>query len=388
MPSAWIPASARRILTLRRLALLFLGFLIAVLSVSIALRIQAATFAYRVSSVVSELAKIEPGKTSRSQVSESIKGLYPVVDSDRTNSGSCKTDECLVLEIPTSAVSYWILEQALKFDSEGELVIPALDWLGVRIWQFHAGIRLNSGVVTNYNYSLIASNGSYKLPGALYARVSLVDRFRSHELSPIDDESPHYRVTHFRKWPEWETSILLTPEVSPKFKAHAFDLRLNCLWSVRGCRTVDQLLPSVDQDKRQIEIATLARLNSSKQCPEAILKRRVRDGSDINLVEVIAVRAGAASVWGKDYKIANIRLIQSLSGGTEGPFKEIQIATTLENFGPPIPNSVIEFLKPGEKLLLFSDNSQNIDMPCEAMRATNSALSIIETELQKNSSLK
>jgi hypothetical protein len=59
-------------------------------------------------------------------------------------------------------------------------------------------------------------------------------------------ENPAFRVTTARRWPAQSVGIDFNPDAPGALIGHAFDLNLDCLWSLAGCRDWNQLLPAVE----------------------------------------------------------------------------------------------------------------------------------------------
>jgi len=375
----WATSSLGRNFTLKRIRNLFLGFVLLLLMFGIGLRIEAALFVTRVHRILSEVSKIQPGVTRGSEIAAKIQGFRPISDSDQGLGipNQCRPDKCLVLELTNARPFFWILERTNLLNQPR--LYSALHWAGLRYWNFRTWVYLDEGVIRRHGYFLEVSHGSNLNPQVMFVLVSQVLHFDAYNLIATDDESPHYRVEHYFKWPELSTRIAFTPEVTSELKRHAFDLRLRCLWGIRGCRTIDQVLPDVDEDIQGIEQASLNRLRSDNQCPERILKRRARDAKSIIVVEVEALKEGPVCYAGRAHRFADLRLIRSLKGNWNGSLQNLGFAEELEGrYDPPVVNSAINLLKPGERMLLFSDASQFIDAPCEAMRATQSAVNSVD----------
>jgi hypothetical protein len=117
-------------------------------------------------------------------------------------------------------------------------------------------------------------------------------------------------------------SISITPSAPATLSRHAFEPRLNCLWTLRGCRTTREILPTAWQAQENIQHAVELRLHSSNPCPDRILPRRARDTSDILLVEVKGVSPELEDEYGR-YHLANYELLRVLKGKLNRPLKAV-----------------------------------------------------------------
>ncbi|HYW37200.1 MAG TPA: hypothetical protein VE957_03725 [Terriglobales bacterium] len=144
-------------------------------------------------------------------------------------------------------------------------------------------------------------------------------------------------------------------------------------------------MPEAEQDRLRIERAAFDRMNGPNQCPDWILPRRARDTEDILMVEVEKASPNlVVTDYGAKFRLANLRLLRVLKGNAGRPLDQLGVALDMEIWlegARVVHNSAFDRLNPGQKLLLFSGRSLNIDEPCEAVAATDSAIQTIETSI-------
>ncbi len=378
-----------RRLTSRPARLFYLGVLIIVVISGITLRVEAVLFERRVLKVMSALSSLRVGVTPKAGVLSRMAGIK-IDESSRGNSegnslvmgsrGVCEADECFWIEVASPRLSNWALRRA--GGAGYETLFSVLSSLGFRLRSLDAHVNLTFGRVSSLGYRLILSTPDPGYPGALMIKISSRKDLADQRLDDITDESPNYQVSHYFKWPRLFTDIDFTPDAPTELMNHAFDLKLQCVWSLRGCRTANELLPEAEQDRLRIEHAAFDRMNGPNQCPDWILTRRARDTGDILLVEVENASSDfVVTEYGTKYRVASFRLIRVLKGNPDRPLENIGVSPDMWIGMTKVHNSAIDLLNPGQKLLLFSGGSTNIDEPCEEVAATESALQTIERAL-------
>jgi len=228
------PATAwfLRQLTSRPARRLYTCILAVVLVPAIALRVEAMIFQFRVHKLMSGLATLRIGVTSKAEALSRISGLREI----RSSSGDykCGADERFVEAIPNSRLSNWIF--APTYREEHRILNSALYWWGFWYWEASASVDFTSGKVSQFSYRLMLSPmpSSY-LGDALLIAVGSRKDFAEGRLSWDVDESPNYVVYHYFKWPELNTGVYFTRDAPPELMGHGFDLHLRCLWSLAGC---------------------------------------------------------------------------------------------------------------------------------------------------------
>lgn len=362
------PATAwfLRQLASRPVRRVFISVLAALLIPAVALRIEAAVFQSRVLKLMSELATLRIGATSKSEALSLIPGLKTSKDYQ------CGGDECFVVWIPNSRLSNWINFPTLA--DKDKTLYSALYWWGFRSWGFEASVDFTSGKVSRFGYRLwlSAPSSGHPLVIGVWSRETFADR----QLSWDVDESPNYVVDHYFKTPDLSAGVYFNRDTPPELLRHAFDLHLHCLWSLAGCKTANEVLPHAEQDRLEIRRAALERLNGPNQCPPRILPRRARDGEDILLVEVQNVGPATTEDGGYTYRMASFRLLRVLKGKPQRTVEDIRMYRE-SHFGEvPIHNPTYDLLRPGQRLILFPEANT-----CKEMDGSDGAVQIIETKL-------
>ncbi len=373
---------------------IYILILIVVIFPAIAFRIQAALFARRAQHLVSRLYTLEIGRTSKRDVLSRMAEFK--LQQQLRGVSYCQADECLSIEVESSKLSVWWVQQIGK--TNNSFLYSVSGWWGLRYGKIHAVIDLTSGKVSGLGYGMLLSSVDPGYPGVVGIDVTSANRMNPIAQWPLSeelDESPDFQVSHYFKWPALDTGIVFTANAPTDAVQHAFDLRLGCLWSLSGCREANQLLPEPERDRQRIERAVIERMRGPNQCPDRILVHRARDVEDIILVEVTSVSPMVVQTqYGQKYQFASFRLLRVLKGQANRQLDDVGVTPDLPipetGVGPEAPladlqvhNSAIDLLTPGQKVLLFSGHSQYIDEPCEAVAATASALRTIEDALAR-----
>ncbi len=360
---------------------LYICILAVVLTPAVGLRIEAMVFQFRVQKLTSALSGLRIGVTSKNEAVSRIPGLREVAGTSKGY--HCPADECFAVAIRNSRLSDWIFVPT--FDDEHKTINSVMRWWGFRIWDVNASVDFTSGRVSDFGYRLMVSADRRDYPGAVMVNVWSVTHVTERLFSWDVDQSPNY-IVYPGKWAGVQEGIYFTRDTPTVLLGHAFDVRLRCLWSLAGCRTVNQLLPQAEPDRLAVERAAIARLTGHDQCPLRILPRRARDAVDIFLVQVKTVGAAPAEAE-IGYRIATISLLRVLKGTSQQPQAKIVVAPEIQMGEVSAHNSAFDLLKPGQRLLLFagyepfSRDRTYIAAPCEVMDGTDGAVRTIETAL-------
>jgi hypothetical protein len=364
--------------TSRRALKTSLFLLVGLLLIGIPLRIHAFLLARKFNRVLSEMSQLQSGTTSRAQLMARLPELHPPIENGAP--AACDVDECLESTIGSSTTIPIALSHVPEIGRG--FILPALNWIGLRYGTLFVSVRLKSGTVSGYGYQILLWDGSSNHPGAVFVNANQGTHLGDWNLSSTDDESPDYSVGHYFKWPKQHTGIVFMKDVSPTLKRHAFDVELQCFWSIAGCRLANQLLPMADEDKTRIEQAAEQRLRSDNPCPERILPRRVRDTNNIILMQVTSV-GQTVHDEPRDYIFAKFKLLGVLKGELDDRLlQDLGVATTIGFYDPPMKNPALLVLKPGQRVLVFSDSSLYIDSPCEMMAVSDLVLINLKNNLQ------
>lgn len=363
-----------RQLTSRPARRIYFCILAIILIPAIALRVEAMIFQFRVEKLMSGLATLRIGVTPKAEALSRVPQLGEIRSASKDY--KCGADECFGEVIPNSRFSRWIF--APTYREEHRTVNSALYWWGFRYWDLIASVDFTSGKVSQFSYRLLLSPKPSSFIGdAILIAVSSRDELAERQLSWDVDESPNYFVYHGSKWTDLYTGVYFTRDAPRELAGHAFDLHLDCLWSLVGCRTANDLLPQAERDRVEIRRAALERLNGPNPCPLRILQRRARDTEDILLVEVKNASPKINESEFGAYRLASFRLLRVLKGKAERPLDSVWVNAEIQIGGMTARNSAIDLLSPGERILLFSGASTNIDEPCEAMAGTEGAVNTV-----------
>lgn len=367
---------------LRQVRRCAITLLITILGATLLLRLDAAIFEYRVLAMLRQMEELKLGQTTRAELSNSVTGMRSSPCAPVPNSSECLakhfsnlSGHLLIAHLQKLYGVYW----------NSKTIYEAGHLLGIRICDFYAVFEIRDQKVQGLNYGLFLDNGSNQYPGAIVVHVGSTESYITSPLSNAEDESPEYLVARYHQWPELNLSISFTPLAPVTLTRHAFEPSLNCLWRIDGCRTSQQIFLSTWQDEENIEWAIGARLHSSNPCPDRILPHRVRDASDILLVEVEHIGPEMGSeTYGTTFPMVDYKLLRVLKGKSNRPLKSLHYSSLIYDPADPrqqMPNPAIQLLHPGAHVLMFSNEPWHVDEACEIVAATDSALQAIQSEL-------
>lgn len=348
-----------------------------IIVLAIELRAEALLFERHAVEIASGLSTLRIGTTSKSEALSRIPCLA-VVSSKNKDYGRTG-DEYFSVEIPNTKFSRWTLEHV----NDSAALVSLVHWLGVRYWAFSGYVNFSSDTVSSFGYRLVLSTPrAYPMPGVLFVEASSRKAWDRGPLDSEVDESPDYEVSHYFKWPALQTDVHFKRNAPVELLRHAFDLRLRCLSSLNGCETANQVLPEAEVDRLRIRQAAFERMNGPNQCPITILPHRARDTEDILLVQVENASPTISKSEFGPYRLASFRLLRVMKGKTGRPLDNVWVNTEIQIPEIKVRNSAIDLLNPGQRILLFSGASTNIDEPCEAMAGTEDAVNKVEEGLR------
>jgi hypothetical protein len=373
---------------LRQVRRFVIALLITILSATLLLRLDAAIFEYRVRSVLREMEKLKIGQTSRAELAKSVRGMQSAPCAPVPNSAECLSKQMfnwsgqlLFVRLQKLYGVYW----------DNKTIFEVGHLLGARICDFYATFEIRDQKVQGLYYRLFLDNGYNQYPGAIMVHVGSTDGYPDAPLSNAEDESPEYSVGSYHEWPELNLSISFTPLAPATVTRHAFEPSLNCLWRIDGCRTSKQIFEAAWQDIENIDRATSARLHSPNPCPDSILPHRVRDASNILLVEVEHVGPEIGNeTYEMKFPSVDYKLLRVLKGRSNRPLKAFRHSTLVYDPGEPsqkMPNPAVQLLHPHAHVLMFSNEPWQVDEACEIVAATDSALQTIQSALVQRGSL-
>jgi hypothetical protein len=223
-----------------------LWFFAVAFTVAVALRVEAAVYARRIVSVVTALSTLQLPETTKA---ETLRRLPALRRSDPGPYGAlhCPADECFESFIANG------LPGRLLWGTGNEVQHEVLRWWGFRAEGLDVYVYFTSGKVSYFAYHLILSApgipASIPPPppdgklGAVIIGVYTEPIINVRDRNSTVPVHPPYR---FNASSSQSIGIALTPDTPEEVVRAAFDLRLNCVWSLGGCRRWSQLLPPVE----------------------------------------------------------------------------------------------------------------------------------------------
>jgi len=367
---------------LRQVRRFVIALLIAILSATLLLRLDAAIFEYRVLAVLRQMEKLKLGQTSRAELANSVTGMRSTPCAPVPNSPECLTK---TLSNLSGHLLFFRLQKLYGVYSDNKTIYQAGHLLGIRICDFYVTFEIRDQEVQAFDYRVLLDDGSNQYPGVIVVHVNSTDGYPYAPITNAEDESPEYSVRRPYQWPELNLSISFTPSAPATLILHALEPSLNCLWRLDGCRTSKQIFPAAWQDEEDIDRAASARLRGSNPCPDRILSHRVRDASNILLVEVEHVSPEMGSeTYGTTFRLADYKLLRVLKGESNRPLRAFGHSSLVYDPEDPrqkMPNPAVQLLRPGARVLMFSNEPWQVDEACEIVAATDGALQAIQSRL-------
>jgi hypothetical protein len=389
--SNWNMGLSRWLTVVRRI---FLGLVLLIVLLSIGLRVRAYLLTRKIHAVLAGLERIQIDKTSEAELLKTVPGM---VLSWTRQSG----ERTYLLKIMSAEDRYyydwtrWVPNFLLYLGQAGDWATTDNKWrrlcvpckmayvLGWRYLSFGASVEVLQGTVSRIYYEL-EPDVFLGWPASNFVVVRSTHAFWAERRTPIpvrsgEDENPYFRfgiVSGQFSWLSGRDSsigVAYTPDAPHDMVSHVFQVDLTCFWGLRGCDSVQQVVPMLWKDRTAIERAAATRLDSQDPCPDRVLAGRVRSLLDLNvaLVEVLNSRDEGAP---REDLVADFRLVEAIRGEPQGPLTNLQFraaipsstdtrARTANPFGPLNP-------KPGERFLFFG--GANFDS-CRIVPATPSA---------------
>jgi hypothetical protein len=210
---------------------------------AVTLRVEAALFEKRAIATVRDLSTLRVGVTPKAEAMVRMQSLGPV--SGPYGAPVCNADECLSLGIPNSRLSDAVF---LPLVRNAPALYSILTWWGFRYWSLSVYVNFTSGKVSYLSYHLMLSNSCFDggADSVVIAMVTSQEKLHGRSGESLSGEQAVYRVTSSSAWPDKSVGIALTPDTSQELVNRAFDLRLQCLWSLTGCKSWRELLPQVN----------------------------------------------------------------------------------------------------------------------------------------------
>ncbi len=227
---------------------LYLWSFVLVLASAIALRLEAAIYARRISSVVSALSTLRVGETSKAEALSRVPSLRPSTTGPY-GAPKCDADECFDAGLSNG------LPGRLLWKTSNTVLSQVLRWWGFRSESLGLYVNFTAGKVSYFSYHLMVSApgppASVPPPppdgelGVVVIGLSSQSMINVRDPRSTAKLHPPYAVSTSRDVPSQSIGIALTPDTPAEIVQDAFDLRLNCMWSFGGCRRWRELLPSV-----------------------------------------------------------------------------------------------------------------------------------------------
>jgi hypothetical protein len=382
---------------------IFLGLALLVVLLSMGLRFRTYLITRKIHEVLAGLERVEVDKTTETDVLKAV----PYLVFGWSGKGG---ERIYRVEIMSAADRYyygwtrWVPEFLLnlgrkefggnidnKSDELGFLANTAY-LLGWRYLSFEASIVLMNGTVSSISCGL-APDVFLGWPASNFVVVRSTHAFWAERRRPIpvrsgEDENPYFRfgiVSGQFSWLSGRDSsigVAYTPDAPHDLVSHVFQVDLTCFWGLRGCDSVQQVVPLLWTDRTAIEQAAATRLDSQYPCPDRVLAGRVRSMLDLNvaLVEVLNSRfekLNDEAAPGEDL-VGDFRIVEAIRGEPQGPLTNLRFRAAIPSSTDTRPRTANPFgalnPKPGERFLFFS--GANFDS-CRIVPATPSAEAVV-----------
>jgi hypothetical protein len=352
----------RMLTSWRALRLLLALPLLAVLLLTVGLRVHSYLLTRKIQAVLSGLERLRMDRTSEQELLKTVPYVVRQNFEGHTSSGTERSsfyqvrisneDEILWLFRVLSTRPFQLLWPWHAHEGAGEpwtVPLRGAYWLGFRYVEFGAWVHVVDGRVSNIDY-VVDRDMLFGWPLDPLVSVRSAHGFwERHLLLPVtsaDDESPRYRVSGDAKY----LLVAYTPDAPRDLVQHAFHLDLSCFWDLRGCALVRDVAPLLWRDKQVIDARTVARLQGRENpCPDSVLAGRVRTLPDLNVYLLEAIGSGRQA---SDAPTKNYRLLKEvLRGHADGSWTDIAYERFMR---PPANPAVAPFLKPGDRVLAFT----------------------------------
>jgi len=212
---------------------------------AIALRIQAFVFEARVLSMTHALSNLRVGVSSKADALAQIRTLR-TSQPDQYGGSRCGTEECLSTGITTSGFMDSVLRTIGR--TQNRSLFRILSWWGIRGGYLDVHADFTSGKVSSLRYLLMVTTSRLEQPEeVVVVAVSSVQHIAATQRGFVAEDSRAYSIDTARKSPTQSVGIRLTAQAPIEIVRPAFDPRLACLWSITGCQTWHEILPSLER---------------------------------------------------------------------------------------------------------------------------------------------
>jgi hypothetical protein len=389
-------------LKLARRIFLAVGFLLVLLSVG--LRIRTYLLTRKINAVLAGLERVQTDKTSEAELLKTVPG----VALRWTRKSGERTYEVKIMSAEDRyyyAWTRWVPNFLLSLGLAGDWPTTDNKWkrlgllskmaylLGWRYLSFGASVTVLNGTVSSTYYEL-APDVFFGWPASNFVVARSTHAFWAERRRPIPvrsagDESPFFRfgiVSGQFSWlsgPDSSIGVAYTPDAPHDLVSHVFQVDLTCFWGLRGCDSVQQVVPLLWKDRTAIEQTAAARLRFDNPCPDRVLAGRVRTLLDLKvaLLEVVKSRSETFNEEGvpDEFLVIDFRLVESIRGESSGQWTNFRFRETIPSPSYPraqLMNPLVLNPKPGERFLYFT--GANFDS-CRIVPATSSAEAIVRS---------
>lgn len=358
-------SGAARKLTGNSARRVYIGVILVVLCLTAVARLRCYFMSRKIQAVLHGLSEVRVDQTTEEQLLKTVPYLNRTKD-DWKAGGIVQRQYYTVI----SNDSDRLMSPSLLYGRwSGRLG----NWLGYRYLDFGASVFVEDGKVTSVGYGLSRAWVRPKAVGYIISAKSVHGLWlpyrQSFEVTSEDDESPQYRVKQ-KNVPtlvggliddEKGLDVTYTNDAPPELTKRAFQLNLNCFWSVTGCEDAREIAPVLWEDAKTIKTATLRRLEAGK-CPDSVVEGRMRYLPDVSvfLLEVTGSRrvevneeGGKTEDWFTDYDLKEV-----IRGHGYGSWKNVRFKRTMPSPMDPertIANQNWPQTKIGSQVLFFGD---------------------------------
>jgi hypothetical protein len=380
------PTRTGRSLAVRIARTAALTFLLILLGLFCAPRLNSYLLARQFQKVLAGLQTVQIDETTEDQLLRQVPYLAAV---PHASSGE---PEHWYFASFTNERSWLHLE---RFVSRGagsrRSLLKLADWAGFHYVSLTANVIVLDGKVSSVRYSVASEFAAPRVLGDLVSVRSVHGYWLDHRLplliSSTDDQSPDYRIKESVHRPSEFESIESSLAVSYAFDAsrekiaNVFKPELSCFWRAAGCRNWREILPLVSQEETAIKKATLTRLQSGDPCPDSLLAARIRylPDLDVSIVEVTNSGPGYAPgangfLYWTPTAQHTFRVLELITGqlGPRSPGPFLHTLTIASPVDPKqkIPDPSIAAIQNGGRMLMFGNHSFE---SCSIVTATDSA---------------
>jgi hypothetical protein len=371
----------RRWFIVARRILLILGLLVVLLSIG--LRVRTYLLTRKIHAVLAGLEHVQIDKTSEAELVRTVPYLV-LGEPLRTPGYRVYRVRIMNTEdryyygwtrwVPNFLLSLGVKEFGENLENKSDrlgFLGKAAYLLGWRYLSFGVGVEVLNGTVSSTYYQL-DPDVFFGWPASNFVvargtHAFWADRRRPIPVRSAEDENPYFRfgiVSGQFSWlPGRDSSIgvAYTPDAPRDLVSHVFQVDLTCFWGLRGCDSVQQVVPVLWKDRVAIEEAAAARLRYDNPCPDQMLAGRVRTLLDLNvgLLEVVKSRLEAFNNEGvpNEFLVVDFRLVESIRGEPRGPWTNFRFRETIPSPTDPrveIRNPQWLNPQPGERFLYFT----------------------------------